>query len=96
MNSASCPVCGKGRVLENERSFFCDQLAEGCHFTLWKDGLTRGGGPELNTKLVQLLLTHKAVRGSTGVVALTNDQHIAFYPTGQQAPSIQRPLIWKK
>ncbi len=96
VEGASCPVCGKGRVLENERSFFCDQLAEGCHFTLWKDGLTRGGGPELNTKLVQLLLTHKAVRGSTGVVALTNDQHIAFYPTGQQAPSIQRPLIWKK
>ena len=91
-----CPVCGKGKVLENERSFFCEKYTKGCHFTLWKDGLTRGGGPELNTRLVQLLLTNKAVRGSTGVVALTDQQQIAFYPTGRESPSIVRPLIWQK
>ena len=91
-----CPVCGKGKVLENERSFFCEKYAKGCHFTLWKDGLTRGGGPELNTRLVQLLLTNKAVRGSTGVVALTDQQQIAFYPTGRESPSIVRPVIWQK
>ena len=90
-----CPLCGDGAVLETERSFLCARKAEGCHFTLWKDCLQRGGGPELNAKLLQLLLTHKAVRGSTGVVAL-NQQQIAFYPGQSNVASISRSIIYDK
>ena len=51
-----CPVCRKGGVLESPQAFFCSRAADGCHFTLWKDCLTRGGGPMLTEKLLRLLL----------------------------------------
>lgn len=91
-----CPLCGQGKVLESQRSFFCSRLEEGCHFTLWKDTLTRGGGPELNARLVALLLAHRALRGSTGTITLTENGSIAFIPQGQDHPSVQRSLRWEK
>lgn len=91
-----CPLCGEGRILEGERSFICSRSAQGCAMTLWKDCLIRGGGPELTARLVELLLTHRAVRGSTGVVALTDRGQIAFYPQGMEAPSVLRPLVWER
>ena len=93
--NAVCPVCGKGHVVETARTFCCSELSGGCHFTLWKDCLTRGGGPELNAKIVSLLLEKRQLQGSTGVIYLT-DRQISFYPTGAQAPSIQRSVIYKK
>ena len=95
VEEAVCPLCGKGHVLENARTFFCDQAGEGCRFTLWKDCLTRGGGPELTAKLVQLLLRDKQVRGSTGVIVLDQGQ-IAFFPTGSQRASAVRPIAYGK
>ncbi len=90
-----CPLCGKGKVLETKLSFCCSDLANGCHFTLWKDGLTRGGGPELTSKLVQLLLSQKQLRGSTGVITM-NQSTIAFYPNGSEAPSTARSIVYEK
>lgn len=91
-----CPLCGEGRVLESERSFLCSRAEQGCAMTLWKDCLTRGGGPELTARLVELLATHRTVRGSTGVVMLTDRGQIAFYPQGSDAPSVLRPLVWER
>lgn len=90
-----CPVCGQGQVLENQRTFLCSRLSEGCGFTLWKDCLTRGGGPELNEKLLRLLLAQKQLRGSTGTIVL-DGKRIAFYPTGFPAPSVTRDLQYRK
>ena len=67
-----CPVCGKGKVTENERAFGCSRWKQGCVFTLWKDCLTRYGGPQLNRKIVEALLKDGQVRGSTGVILLQN------------------------
>ena len=91
----TCPVCGKGHVLENDRSFFCSQMSEGCHFTLWKDCLTQGNGPELTGKLLTLLVQKREVRGSTGIIVMDNAR-IAFYPTGSERPSANRSLIYQK
>ena len=91
-----CPVCKKGSVLENDRSFFCGASAEGCRFTLWKDCLSRtGGGPELTAKLVQLILERHTVHGSSGAIAM-DERAIAFYPTGSQTPSVVRELVYEK
>jgi len=90
-----CPVCREGGVLENQRAFFCSRSAEGCHFTLWKDCLTRGGGPELSAKLLQLVLANQVVRGSTGVIML-DDRQISFFPHGAQVASISRGLTYQK
>jgi len=91
----SCPVCGQGQVLENERTFFCSRSGEGCHFTLWKDCLARGGGPELTEKLMQLLIRQKQLRGSTGTIVM-DQQRIAFYPIGADGPTVNRSIIYQK
>lgn len=90
-----CPVCGKGQVLENERSFLCSRLSAGCHFTLWKDCLTRGGGPLLQEKLLRLLLEKHEVHGSTGILVM-NAQVISFWPSGADSASVTRPLCYEK
>lgn len=32
-----CPVCGKGKVYEGKKSFFCSCFKDGCKFVIWKD-----------------------------------------------------------
>lgn len=67
----ACPICGKGKVTENERAFGCSRWKQGCGFTLWKDCLARHGGPQLTAPIVTALLRDGQVRGSTGTVLLT-------------------------
>ena len=82
-------------MLETQRSFMCSRAAEGCKFTLWKDCLTRGGGPELSAKLVQLVLVNQVVRGSTGVI-MVDDRSIQFFPHGTDMASARRALTYEK
>ena len=89
----TCPLCGKGRVRESDPAFGCTE--KGCPFTLWKDCLTRGGGPVLNEKLLTLLLEKKTLQGSTGVIRLTPTQ-ITFTPLNRDTPSVQRDLAYQK
>ncbi|MEG0864504.1 MAG: DNA topoisomerase 3 [Clostridia bacterium] len=65
-----CPLCGQGEVTENEKAFGCSCWREGCKFTIWKDAVTRVGGPALTDKLVVALLSAKDgdLRGSSGVL----------------------------
>ena len=93
--NAVCPVCGKGHVVETAKTFCCSELSGGCHFTLWKDCLTKGGGPELNAKIVSLLLEKRRLQGSTGVITL-NESTIAFFPNGSEVPSVSRSVIYVK
>ncbi len=90
-----CPLCGQGKVLETPRSFLCSRSGEGCTFTLWKDCLTRGGGPELTAHLVELLLARRQVQGSTGVLVM-NDQVLSFWPTGAASASVTRAIRYEK
>ena len=94
IEGTKCPLCGKP-VQENSKAFGCSGWREGCHFTLWKDGLKRGGGPELNEKLVKLLLEKNEVKGSTGVIAM-KDGLLSFTPNGTEAPSASFPVIYTK
>ncbi len=94
IEGAACPLCGKP-MQENSKAFGCSAWREGCHFTLWKDGLKRGGGPVLTEKLVKLLLANKQVQGSTGAIALT-DGNLSFTPKGQETPSVSFPVIYQK
>ena len=76
-----CPTCGKGKVAENSKGFYCTRFREGCKFTIWKDALVRDGGPMLSEKLMKLCMEKKDVRGSTGVIHYENGQ-IRFTPFG--------------
>ena len=88
-----CPVCGKGQMRESPRAFNCTE--EKCACTIWKDCLTRGGGPALDARLMTLLLEKKQLKGSTGIL-LIRDGMIQFYPGGGGTPSVNRSLIYKK
>ncbi len=94
IEGAKCPLCGKP-VQENSKAFGCSGWREGCHFTLWKDGLKRGGGPELTEKLVQLILEKGAVAGSTGTIQMADGQ-LSFTPKGQEAASVSFPVVYSK
>ncbi|MBE5777224.1 MAG: DNA topoisomerase III [Clostridiales bacterium] len=89
----ACPLCGKP-VMESARAFGCSAWREGCRFTLWKDGLTRGGGPVLNDKIVQLLLKNKQVAGSTGTLTLTQDTLSFVHKDGSGGASV--PIRYEK
>ena len=72
-----CPLCGQGTITENSRAFGCSRWREGCKFTLWKDGCTRAGGPELTEKLLRAVMEKKRLTGSTGVLTW-DGKHVLF------------------
>lgn len=90
----TCPLCGKP-VQETEKAFGCSDWKGGCHFTLWKNCLTRGGGPMLNEKLVKLILTEKQVKGSSGFISL-NGQTLSFIKNGEEAPSVSVNIQYER
>ena len=89
-----CPLCGKP-VQESEKAFGCSDWKNGCAFTLWKNCLTRGGGPVLNKKLVTLLLQQKTVRGSTGTLVL-DQENLRFEPAEADHAVTSVPIIYQK
>ncbi len=89
-----CPLCGRP-VQESPKAFGCSGWRDGCHFTLWKDCLQRGGGPALTKKIVALLLKDGQVKGSTGTLALQNNV-ISFTPKEQGGGGISCFIRYEK
>lgn len=83
----ACPLCKEGKITENERAFGCSRWKEGCKFTIWKDCVSRVGGPMLNEKLVKALLAAENgdLRGSTGVLHY-HDGYVGFTPRKDRVP----------
>ena len=94
VEGAVCPLCGKP-VTENAKAFGCAAWKDGCRFTLWKNMLEKGGGPTLTAKLVQMLLEKKTLRGSTGVIALS-DGRITFTPNEIGIPTVSTSIEYIK
>lgn len=59
-NFGTCPLCKKGVVMENTKSFYCTQWREGCKFTLWKNAL-QNHGITLDESIVSKLLSDKEI-----------------------------------
>ncbi len=80
----SCPLCKEGQITENEKAFGCSRWREGCKFTIWKDCVSKIGGPEMNAKLVKALLEAEQgdLRGSSGVLHY-RDGYVSFTPKKQ-------------
>ncbi len=64
----SCPLCGEGKITENERAFGCSRWKQGCKMTIWKDCLEKAGGPAITANLAKLMIEKGDVKGSTGVI----------------------------
>lgn len=77
----SCPLCKEGQITESAKAFGCSRWREGCRFTIWKDCVSKIGGPEINEKLVKALLESQTgdLRGSSGVLHF-HDGYVSFTP----------------
>ncbi len=89
-----CPLCQKGGIVESPLAFSCTESSTGCAFTLWKDCLTRSGGPEITEKLLRLILEKKELVGSTGTISLKPLQ-ITFMPRDPSQPAIVKSLEYR-
>ena len=89
-----CPLCGKP-VQESPKAFGCTDWRNGCQFTLWKNCLTRSGGPELNAKIAVLLLKSGSVKGSTGVLTLS-DGFLCFTKNGEELPAARINIRYQR
>jgi len=76
-----CPSCHKGKITENDKAFGCSRWKDGCKFTVWKDAVTRVGGPAIDARLLQALLKAENgdLRGSTGVLHY-HEGRVSFTP----------------
>ena len=90
-----CPVCLEGGVAENTKAFYCTLYRQGCRFTLWKDCLQKGGGPQLTAKLVPLLIKNGSLQGSTGNLTL-REGFLSFTSKGADTPSVRVPITYTK
>lgn len=79
--SVKCPLCQRGEVTENSKAFGCSRWQDGCKFTIWKDCVSKIGGPEIDAKLLKALLVSEEgdLRGSTGVLHF-HDGYVSFTP----------------
>ena len=94
IKDVKCPLCGKP-VQETDKAFGCSAWREGCRFTLWKDGLSRGGGPKLTVPIVSKLLSEGRVEGSTGLVSLSGET-VSFTKKGEETPAVSYSLRYEK
>ncbi len=94
VEGAVCPLCGKP-VQENTKAFGCSDWKAGCGFTIWKDGLQRGGGPAITEKLLKLILTEKDVRGSSGLLHF-DGQNLSFTKNGEETPSVSFSIVYRR
>ena len=80
-----CPLCKQGHVTENSKAFGCSRWQEGCKFTIWKDCVSKIGGPLIDAKLTKALLSAENgdLRGSTGVLHF-HEGYVTFTPKKQK------------
>lgn len=71
-----CPVCKKGDILENSRSFFCSEWKRGCKYSLWKDDL-KSYGITLDEKMVKKLLKGEKIEHIAIILPQTGEKAVA-------------------
>lgn len=52
-----CPLCKKGKITENSKSYYCSEFVNGCKFTVWKS--SRNEYEDLGEEAFTNLLTNK-------------------------------------
>lgn len=71
-----CPLCGKGKILENSRSYYCTEWKNGCKFSLWKDS-TEPYGILLDAPKVKRLLKGEKLKKIPVVLPQTGERGTA-------------------
>lgn len=71
-----CPLCGKGKILENSRSYYCTEWKNGCKFSLWKNS-TEPYGILLDAPKVKRLLKGEKLEKIPVVLPQTGERGTA-------------------
>lgn len=71
-----CPLCGKGKILENSRSYYCTEWKNGCKVSLWKDS-TEPYGILLDAPKVKRLLKGEKLEKIPVVLPQTGERGTA-------------------
>ncbi|MFV0440997.1 MAG: DNA topoisomerase III [Lachnospirales bacterium] len=70
-----CPVCEKGEIYENSKSFFCSRWKYGCKFNIWKNVFEKNN-IEIDSALVKTLLKDKIVKDVNVVMPDTKEKAV--------------------
>lgn len=71
-----CPLCGKGKILENSRSYYCTEWKNGCKFSVWKNS-TEPYGVILDAAKVKRLLKGEKLEQIPVVLPQTGERGTA-------------------
>lgn len=58
----TCPLCKKGKVLKNTKSYYCSDWNQGCQFSVWFSNFERYGDVLDDTLIKEVLSKETAVR----------------------------------
>lgn len=71
-----CPACGKGKILENTKAYYCSEWKQGCHFTIWKSS-TAPYGVTVEPAQIRKLLKGETVGPVSAVLPQTQERGTA-------------------
>lgn len=61
----TCPLCGKGKVVSNTKSYYCSEWKQGCSWTVWFSALERYGDIMNDALIREILKNGTALREVT-------------------------------
>lgn len=71
-----CPICGKGKILENTKAYYCSEWKQGCRFTIWKSS-TEPYGVTVEPAQIRKLLKGEKVGPISVVLPQTQERGTA-------------------
>lgn len=68
-----CPLCKKGSILENSKSYYCSEWKNNCKFTIWKNSVEQFG-ITLKPAMIKKLLTQQKIPSVAMVLPQTGEK----------------------
>jgi DNA topoisomerase-3 len=71
-----CPLCGKGKVLENTKAYYCSEWRNKCKMTIWKNELRRYGR-DLDENVIKELLKDRKIEEFKIILPQTGEERLS-------------------
>jgi DNA topoisomerase-3 len=95
----TCPICKKGQILENTKSFYCSEWRNNCKYSIWKNSLERYGKKTIEKDTITKLLKDKKISDFNVTLPQTGEKCVATLEinanTGVELKNIKRLEVKK-
>ncbi|MCT4543096.1 MAG: DNA topoisomerase III [Vallitalea sp.] len=95
----TCPICKKGQILENTKSFYCSEWRNNCKYSIWKNSLERYGKKAIEKDTITKLLKDKKISDFNVTLPQTGEKCVATLEinanTGVELKNIKRLEVKK-